>query len=166
MARAHPRRPTDPAPTSKGRIAVTESSGVVEQTVRISARPSTVWKYWTDPERLCEWWGSAAELDSRPGGVCRVEMAGGPVMRGEYLELSPYERLVFSFGWEQVNGAPAIAPGASRVEVTLVEDGGDTILTLRHTDIPAIVVDLHGAGWAQFLPLLVEAADSSKETSR
>ena len=25
------------------------NSNVVEQTVRISARPETVWQYWTDP---------------------------------------------------------------------------------------------------------------------
>ena len=73
---------------------------LVEQTVRISARPETVWRYWTDPQRMCDWWGAAAELDPRPGGTCRVEMGGGPTMRGEYLELVPYERIVFSFGWE------------------------------------------------------------------
>jgi hypothetical protein len=62
-------------------------SRIVEQTVRISARPETVWRYWTDPQRMCDWWGAAAELDPRPGGACRVEMGGGPVMRGEYLDL-------------------------------------------------------------------------------
>ena len=60
---------------------------VVEQTLRISARPETVWLYWTDPQRMCDWWGAAAELDPRPGGTCRVEMGGGPVMVGEYVEL-------------------------------------------------------------------------------
>ena len=81
------------------------NTSVVEQTVRISARPETVWKYWTDPQRMGDWWGAAAELDPRPGGVCRVEMGGGPVMIGEYLELVPCERLVFSFGWEPTDGA-------------------------------------------------------------
>jgi len=137
---------------------VTDSTGVIEQTVRISARPATVWKYWTDPRRMCDWWGATADLDARPGGVCVVAMEGGSVMRGEYLELQPYERLVFSFGWEQVDGAPPIAPGASRVEITLVEDEGDTILTLRHTGIPASAAELHNAGWAHVLPLLVAAA--------
>jgi len=27
-------------------------SNVVEQTIRIAASPETVWKYWTDPERM------------------------------------------------------------------------------------------------------------------
>ena len=138
------------------------NTNIVEQTVRINARPETVWKYWTDPQRLCDWWGAAAELDPRPGGVCRVEMAGGPVMRGEYLELVPHERLVFSFGWEPTDGVPSIAPGESRVEVTLIEDAGDTILTLRHSGIPDAFADLHASGWSQFLPLLVAAAADSR----
>jgi uncharacterized protein YndB with AHSA1/START domain len=133
-------------------------STVVEQTIRISARPETVWKYWTDPRRICDWWGAVAELDPRPGGVYRVEMDGGPVMRGEYLELEPFERLVFSFGWEPTDDTPTIAPGASRVEVTLIEDAGDTILTVRHTGIPAAFAELHASGWSHFLPILVAAA--------
>ena len=40
--------------------------GVVEHTIRISARPETVWRYWTDPERICDWWGASAELDRVP----------------------------------------------------------------------------------------------------
>jgi uncharacterized protein YndB with AHSA1/START domain len=135
---------------------------VVEQTLRIDAVPETVWRYWTDPERMCAWWGAAAELDARPGGTCRVEMGGGPVMLGEFVELVPYERIVFSFGWETTPGAPDIAPGSTRVEVTLVDDGGGTLLTLRHSDIPATHADEHHSGWAHFLPILAEAAAERK----
>jgi uncharacterized protein YndB with AHSA1/START domain len=131
---------------------------VVEQTIRIEARPETVWRYWTDPQRMCEWWGSAAELEPRPGGQCRVETAGGGVMRGEFVELVPYERIVFTFGWEPMAGAPPITPGSTRVEITLQADDGDTIMTMRHTGIPSDAADAHRAGWGHFLPLLVEAA--------
>jgi uncharacterized protein YndB with AHSA1/START domain len=135
---------------------------VVEQTVRISARPETVWKYWTDPQRMGDWWGVAADLDPRQGGVCRVEMDGGYVMLGEYLVIQPYERLVFSFGWEPTGDAPSIAPGGSRVEVSLIEDAGDTILTLRHTGIPDGFAELHASGWSNVLPLLVAAAEGGR----
>jgi uncharacterized protein YndB with AHSA1/START domain len=133
-------------------------TNVVEQTLRISARPETVWRYWTDPQRMCDWWGTAVEVDPRPGGLCRVEMASGLVMLGEYVELVPYERLVFSFGWEPSTDAPPIAPGASTVEVVLLEDAGDTIVTLRHTGIPDAAAELHATGWTQHLPLLAAAA--------
>src|SRR5437763_17205950 len=103
-------------------------SGVVEQTLRIAARPETVWRYWTDPVRMCDWWGSAAELDPQPGGACVVEMDGGGTMRGEYVELVPHERIVFSFGWDAAEGAPPVSPGSTLVEITLTPDGDDTIL--------------------------------------
>jgi uncharacterized protein YndB with AHSA1/START domain len=127
---------------------------VVEQTLRIAARPETVWAYWTDPERMCAWWGAAAELDARPGGACVVEMGGGGVMRGEYVELVPHERIVFTIGWHPTKGAPAVAPGSTLVEVTLTADGDDTILALRHTGLPAGARDEHDAGWGHFLPHL------------
>jgi uncharacterized protein YndB with AHSA1/START domain len=131
---------------------------VVEQTLRIAARPETVWRYWTDPQLMADWWG-AARLDPQPGGTYVVEMEGGPVMRGEFIELVPYERIVFSFGWEPTEGAPPIAPGSTRVEVSLVAHEGDTILTLRHT-LPAAHADHHRAGWALYLPRLTGAAEA------
>jgi uncharacterized protein YndB with AHSA1/START domain len=133
----------------------------VEQTLRIKARPETVWRYWTDPQRMCDWWGAAAELDPKPGGVCRVEMGGGPVMVGEYVELVPHERIVFTFGWERTDGAPEVAPGSTRVEVSLTAEAGETIMTVRHTGLPIAVADEHHAGWGHFLPLLVTAVEGA-----
>ena len=73
---------------------------VVEQTLRIAARPETVWQYWTDPQHMCDWWGTA-ELDPQPGGTCRVEMDNGGVMQGEFhwvLVLTPAAPLLVSLG--------------------------------------------------------------------
>jgi len=132
--------------------------GTVEQTVRIEARPETVWKYWTDRDAMREWWGAVIDLDVRPGGACRVAMYEGPTMVGEFLELEPFTRLVMSFGWEQVGDAPPIQPGSTRVEVTLQEDAGDTILVLRHTGLPgALATQLHGEGWTRHWPALIDA---------
>ena len=157
MARESPGREGD---ESVPRTAAVNDE-VVEETVRIEARPETVWRYWTDPERMCAWWGAAAELDPRPGGACIVEMDGGPVMRGEYLELIPHERIVFTFGWDPTDGAPDVPPGSSRVEITLTSDGEDTILALRHTGLPSAFRAMHDEGWRHFLPLLEDAAADS-----
>lgn len=137
------------------------SGGVVERTLRIKARPETVWRFWTDPTRMCEWWGVAAELDPQPGGTFRVELEVGGIMRGEYLELVPYERIVFSFGWEPTDGAPHVPPGSSRVEVTLTAAGDATDLVLRHTGLPLGTTNDHEAGWGHFLSRLVAAATAA-----
>jgi uncharacterized protein YndB with AHSA1/START domain len=130
----------------------------VERTIRISARPETVWRFWTDPERISDWWGSSAELDPRPGGACVVRLGGDAVMRGEFVELVPCRRIVFTLGWDPADGAPPVAPGSSTVTITLTEDDGETILTLRHTGLPPAARDQHRAGWSHFLPMLADAA--------
>ena len=137
---------------------MTDDEGkVVEQTVRIQARPETVWRYWTDPERICAWWGATAQLDPRPGGDCVVAMDGAGVMRGEYIELVPHERIVFSFGWDPSDGAPDVPPRSTLVEVTLTADGDETILALRHTGLPRSAADEHERGWGHFLSMLADA---------
>ena len=145
---------------------IDREGNVVEQILRIRARPETVWRYWTDPQRICDWWG-AAELDPKPGGIYVVEMGGGPTMRGQFIELVPHERIVFSFGWDPTPGAPAIEPGSTRVEITLLADDDDTIVTLRHTGIPDAAADEHDSGWSHFLPLLAAAVeDRAKKAAR
>jgi uncharacterized protein YndB with AHSA1/START domain len=135
----------------------------IEQRVRIAASPATVWSFWTDAALLCQWWGTVAEVDPRPGGRFRVTMSdGGPVMRGEYLELDPYSRLVFSFGWEGNPEGSDLAPGSTRVEITLTPDGDDTELLLRHRGLPATHASEHAKGWelyvGQLLPGVARAA--------
>ncbi|GAA2724156.1 hypothetical protein GCM10010439_21150 [Actinocorallia aurantiaca] len=82
-----------------------------------------------------------------------------PVMRGRFVELVPYERLVFTFGWEATPGAPDIPPESSRVEVTLTPDGDGTELTLRHSDLPTVLEEETGDGWAHLLHRLAETAE-------
>lgn len=132
----------------------------IEQTVHIAAPPETVWQYWVDPNRMSQWWGDAARLDPRAGGECRVEMSEGPVMVGEFLELVPHERIVFSFGWDGNAPGDPLAPGSTRVEVILEPDGTDTKLTLRH-ELPETHAADHDKGWSHYLGILVERARAS-----
>ncbi|MFI9560378.1 SRPBCC domain-containing protein [Nonomuraea endophytica] len=137
---------------------------MIERTVRIAARRETVFRFFTDPERLARWWGRA-EADARPGGVLRVAMDGGPrpVMLGEFVELVPGERIVFTFGWEPAPGVPDVPPGSSRVEVTLEEEGDGTVLTLRHSGLPAVLGEETGAGWDHMLRRLGTAFGSAEQ---
>ena len=158
MARARPCRERG---EEGEEVSEPDHDGVVEQTLRIAARPQTVWRYWTEPDRMRDWWAAEAEVDPRPGGICWVDLAEGGTIRGEYVELVPYERIAFTFGWEESRVTDEIPPGSTLVEVTFVEDGGDTLMTLRHSGLPRTVVDLHHAGWAHHLPMLVAAVKES-----
>ena len=105
-----------------------------ELEVRIEARPETVFEFFVDPEKMSRWKGTSAELDPRPGGTYRVGgIAGGATVVGEFVEIDPPRRLVFTWGWE---GDDDVPPGSSTVEVTLTPDGDATVLHLVHRDLP------------------------------
>ena len=127
----------------------------IQREIRIAAPPETVFPFLTDATRMVQWMGRIATLDPRPGGVFRLDYNGFDVMRGEFLEVTPPKRVVFSWGWES-EGA-AVGPGASRVEVTLTADGEGTIVRLVHSGLPADG-DTHGEGWDHFLPRLAALA--------
>lgn len=135
-----------------------EERNVVEREVRIEARPETVFPFFTDPERMIQWKGRKAELDPRPGGIYRVDIDGRHVARGEYVELDPPHRVVFTWGWESEGEGHAVPPGSSRVEVSLEPEGEGTLVRLRHVGLPNDALEIHGQGWDLYLGRLVKAA--------
>lgn len=129
---------------------------VVDVERRIAAPPDEVFTYLTDPEKYTRWKGQQAELDARPGGLYRVRMGPDAVALGEYVEVEPPGRVVFTWGWE---GSGDVPPGSTRVEITLREDGDGTLLRLRHTGFPSEAdADLHREGWEMYLGHLVTVA--------
>jgi uncharacterized protein YndB with AHSA1/START domain len=93
-----------------------ESAYLVEIQVRLDAPPDEVFLYLTEAERYVRWQGVKAELDPRPGGVFRVWMDADTVARGEFVEVDPPRRVVFSWGWE---GNESVPPGSTIVELSL-----------------------------------------------
>ncbi len=132
---------------------ITET-GTVEREVRIEARPETVFPFFTEPDLMVRWMGAKAEADPRPGGIYRVDVDGGAhVACGEFVEVSPHERVVFSWGWESEDSP--VRPGTSTVSVTLTPDGDHTIVRLVHSDLPSKEsANAHSAGWEHYLERL------------
>jgi uncharacterized protein YndB with AHSA1/START domain len=153
---------------------------VVEHEVRVAARPETVFSYFTDPAKMVNWMGVEATLDPRPGGVFRIlfepsrgrleflrdtfgaseERPAGPTkpraMSGKFVDVDPYTRLAFTWGWEQeVFG---VAPASTAVEVSLTPDGEGTVLRLAHRRLPAASIEFHRAGWEHYLGRLAVVA--------
>ena len=120
--------------------------------VMIDATPETIWPFLTDPGKHVEWNGTVADMDPRPGGMYRVLMAGQHQAAGEYVEVIPMKKVVFTFGWEQP-GNP-IVPGSTTVEITLQPEGDKTRVRLVHSGLPDDAVDDHGGGWAHYLERL------------
>ncbi len=137
--------------------AVTPSLTLVR---RMKAPPARVWDAWIRPELMAQWFGphhtrvEAAEADPRPGGAFRVVLReeGGErhEVAGEYTELQPESRLVFSWAWvstpERVSRVTVgFRPVPEGTEVTLTHDRfADEATATRHT-----------RGWTESLERLV-----------
>jgi uncharacterized protein YndB with AHSA1/START domain len=131
-------------------------TAVYERTLSIAASPETVWEFFVDPDKLRRWKGIDAELDPRPGGIYRCEVIPGHTALGEFVELDPPRRLVFTWGW---NGQEAVPPGTSTIEVELTPEGDGTSLRFVHKDLPtAEQVASHAHGWDHYLDRLEVAA--------
>ena len=136
---------------------MTTETNVVEREVRIAARPETVFSYFIDPAKMVLWKGTDATLDPRPGGVYRVDVTPRDIAVGTYVELVPYRRIVFTWGWEGENSP--IPPGSSIVEIDLIPDGNGTLLRLRHVGLPTEETrSLHAIGWEHYLERLATRA--------
>ena len=74
-----------------------------------------VWKMWTDPEHVAQWWGPGGmktrvdELDLRPGGKWRYVMLGPDgseyPQNGTFSEIVPPEMIAMSASFEYGGGA-------------------------------------------------------------
>src|SRR5262245_29324827 len=138
----------------------TAESVSVEREIEIAASRETVWRHLVDPERALRWWGHSISFDPRPGGALRIEVVPGSVASGEFLEVEPPRRLVYTWGWEQGGAGPSVVPpGSSTVEIELVASGAGTTLRLRHSGLPGPeVAEPHAEGWDHYLPRLAVAA--------
>src|SRR5947209_18449788 len=103
--------------------ATTETTSV-ERTISIAAAPVTVWEFFVDAEKLARWMGTSAELDPRPQGIYRNEVIPGHIARGEFIELEPPRRLVFTWGWEKGGEEGSVVPpGSSTIEEEVTPGG-------------------------------------------
>jgi uncharacterized protein YndB with AHSA1/START domain len=117
-----------------------------------NAPRAVVFKAWTDPKQLGQWFGPkgfdnpVCEADARPGGKLKIHMRGpdGAIYPclGTFHEVVEPERLVFTSQAVEDDGTVLIE---ARNTVTFADVGGKTLLTLN-----ARVVKVTGMG-AQYV---------------
>jgi uncharacterized protein YndB with AHSA1/START domain len=125
-----------------------------------------VFKMWTDPKHMAQWWGPAGftnpvcEMDVRPGGTLRIVMRAPDgvdyPMTGVFREVVAPQRLVFVT-------TPVDAEGKALLEgittVTFAEQGAKTNLALQTRAVgfaeqAARMLAGMDAGWTQSLERL------------
>lgn len=121
----------------------------------IPTPPAALFALWTAPAEIARWWapdGYAAEVDAwdlTPGGAWRIVLRDadgrGTAAAGTFRRVDPPRRLVYSWAWEDVAGAPG---RASEVSVDFTAVPGGTRLTLVHAGFESSGArDRHDRGW-------------------
>jgi uncharacterized protein YndB with AHSA1/START domain len=147
--------------------------GTVVLTRVFDAPRALLWKAWTDPKMMAQWFGprgftsSVPELDVRVGGALRIVMHGPDgndyPMKGVFREVIAPERLVFTNIAIDNQGNHLLE---GETAVTFAERDGKTTLTLKtHAvgRVPIATTMLAGmeAGWTQSIDKLEELAARS-----
>ncbi|WP_335872563.1 SRPBCC family protein [Bacillus sp. 2205SS5-2] len=117
-----------------------------------------VYRAWTRPEELEKWWGPAGfkttivEMNLEVNGRYKFNMLAPNgelhVVAGQYQEIIPYEKLVFTWKWiDQDNEFPL-----TKVTVEFLEQGENTDVIISHSDLPSQeAAENHNHGWTSFL---------------
>ncbi|KAA3659902.1 MAG: SRPBCC domain-containing protein [Chloroflexi bacterium] len=134
---------------------ISEDAVVIERT--FNAPQNLIWQMWTQPEHFKKWYGPqgftvpVANMDMRVGGkrlICMASPDGSMKMwtTGEYTEIVPTERLVYTESPADENGnvvspsamgMPEGYPTTTEVTVLLEDLGGRTKMVMTHAGMPA-----------------------------
>lgn len=145
-------------------VAPLEPELVIERVFR--APRQLVWNAWVDPKQMIQWMGPRdypsvhLEGEIKVGGKwrgCLRHVGDGQNLwqGGEYKEIVPPEKLVFTFYWEGDDGKPE---NVMLITLTFAEQGANqTKMTMRQTGFRSIEQrDGHNGGWSSTFDRLEE----------
>ena len=132
---------------------------VLEQAVNASVE--RVFAAWTQPEQIAQWYGPETmrvgehAFDVRVGGAYRVAFEGENgtfVLSGAYTDVSPPNRIGFTWAWVDDNGDRGPESNVM-VEIEAVSEGA--LVRITHTALPdAEARNEHAKGWGSMLKSL------------
>jgi uncharacterized protein YndB with AHSA1/START domain len=173
--------PTSGSPTRDERVGVALGDRSMTLTRWINAPRERVWRAWTDPAELAQWWGPhgytnlVAEFDAAPDAPYRIVMHSPEgidyPISGHLIEVDPPNRLVFTDeavdmppDWQAVldDYTPSTPRGTElriHVTVTFDERDGGTLLTIASRfasdeERDAVVRMGAASGWSESLEKL------------
>ncbi len=144
----------------------------------LDAPRSLVFKVWTEPEHIGQWWlpvgftRLACQLDLRVGGMFRIDMMAPDGSRqpceGIYEEIVAPERIVYRGMSDDRHACGCGIPPYSRVTVSFTELGAQTRLDIRASlASEAARKDTtdagFGPGWSHVLDVLERVLQQSSE---
>ena len=133
----------------------------------LRAKPERVYKAFLDADAKAKWLppngftGKVHHIDPRVGGTYRMSFTNfttgqSHAFGGEYKELVPHERIVYTDRFEDPN-----LPGEMRVTVTLKLVSCGTELHIVQEGVPDVIpAEACYLGWQESLTLLAKLVDA------
>lgn len=127
----------------------------------IRSSPEKIYRAFTEADAMCKWLpphGFTARmhhLDARVGGTFRMSFTnfttgGAHSFGGEYLELTPHERLRYTDKFDDPN-----LPGVITVTVSLKKVSCGTEVNIEQAGVPAVIpAEMCYLGWQDSLTQL------------
>jgi uncharacterized protein YndB with AHSA1/START domain len=115
-----------------------------------------VFHAWTKPEQLEKWWGPQGfkttidEMKVEVNGKYKFNMHAPNgevhVLAGQYIEIVPNEKLVFTWKWADGDFPATI------VKIDFIDKGDSTEVVVTHTELPSEdAAKNHNQGWTSTL---------------
>lgn len=127
----------------------------------LQAKPERVYRAFIDPDAMAKWLppngftGKVHEMDARVGGTYKMSFTNFSTgtsnsFGGEYLELTPHERIRYVDKFDDPN-----LPGAMQVTIELKQVFCGTEIHITQEGIPDVIpVEACYLGWQESLVLL------------
>jgi uncharacterized protein YndB with AHSA1/START domain len=132
-------------------MAASDTDTITIETI-INASVENVWKAWTDPILILNWFGSdpngkglKAELDTRPGGSFEISFQDSDqtehVCSGVYVDVKEFSKLTFTWIWKNEPGVESF------VTVTLTPENNLTRMFFQHAHAGTASMHDYQKGW-------------------
>lgn len=142
--------------------------GTITVETTFKAPIEKVWKAWTDPSLILQWFGSdpngqvlEANLDVRPGGSFNIMFVDSDLTRhtcsGVYDEVQEFNKLTFSWTWKSEPGVESF------VTLLLIPEGHFTRMQFEHAHVGNTSQHDYLSGWKTTFTKLEQLLSSGIE---
>lgn len=119
----------------------------VVQSIRIAAKPRSVWDALTDPDAGEKWRNARFKTDWRPGSAIEIEAIIANARyrdKGQVIQIEPPSLLRYTY-WSRVSGLPDVPESYSSITMALEAADAGTVLTVTQQVPPSPL--RRGKGW-------------------
>ena len=132
----------------------------------LRSTPEKIYRAFLDGDAMCKWLpphgftGRMHHLDARVGGTFRMSFTnfstgGSHAFGGEFLELTPHERLRYTDKFDDPN-----LPGVITVTVALKKVACGTEVNIEQAGVPAVIpAEMCHLGWQESLGQLAQLVE-------